>query len=184
MTEQSTDTHIGDAIYVDLKNYALDLDDEAALIAEQDECTFSWLTKDGSPMSAIMSYLRTPDGKFWFALLKERPRFRAVQRDGRVSVTITSAGTSIGAGCTVSWKGIATVHEDRATVRWLLPQLGRRIGIEDADELETWVRVEDSPTRVLISVEPTTRVSFDIRKRKERTVEALAAQSSQAAPSQ
>jgi hypothetical protein len=51
--------------------------------------------------------------------------------------------------------------------------MGRRIGLSEGEELDSWVRVEDSPTRVAISVETTVRVSFDIRKRKKKTDEVL-----------
>jgi hypothetical protein len=53
--------------------------------------------------------------------------------------------------------------------------MGRRIGLQEGGELDSWVRVEDSPTRVAISVETAVRVSFDIRKRKGRTAEVLKA---------
>jgi hypothetical protein len=171
--ENATGRHAGDEIYVDLTGYALDPEDEAQLVAEQDELTFIWLTKDGSPMSAIMSYVRTDDGKLWMLALTERKRVGALRRDNRVAATVTGVGTSIGPGCTVSWKGLATVHDDRETVRWLLPIMGRRIGLAEGDELDSWVRVEDSPTRVAISVETTVRVSFDIRKRMKKTNEVL-----------
>jgi hypothetical protein len=175
MPQDTADTHVGDQIYVDLTPYALDLEDEAKLVAEQDELTFTWLTKDGSPMSAIMSYVRGEDGRLWMLALSERKRVRAIRRDDRVAATISGVGTSFGWGCTVTWKGLATVHDDRETVRWLLPQMGRRIGLE-GEALDSWVRVEDSPTRVAISVETTVRVSFDIRKRKARTNEVLEAE--------
>ncbi|HEV7976096.1 hypothetical protein [Amycolatopsis sp.] len=176
MSEHTADTHVGEQIYVDLTPYALDLEDEAKLVAEQDELTFTWLTKDGSPMSAIMSYVRGDDGRLWMLALSERKRVKAILRDNRVAATISGVGTLFGWGCTVSWKGLATVHDDRETVRWLLPQMGRRIGLAEGEELDSWVRVEDSPTRVAIAMETTVRVSFDIRKRKARTNEVLDAE--------
>jgi hypothetical protein len=173
--QSASSQHPGEAIYADLRGYALDPEDEAELIAQQDELTFVWLTRDGWPMSAIMSYVRTDDGRLWMLALTERKRVPAIRRDNRVAVTISGAGTSLGPGCTVSWKGIATIHDDRETVRWLLPLMGRRIGLQEGGELDSWVRVEDSPTRVAISVETAVRVSFDIRKRKGRTAEVLKA---------
>jgi hypothetical protein len=176
LSQNTSDTHVGEQIYSDLTPYGLDLEDEAQLVAEQGEATFTWLTRDGSPMSAIMSYVRGDDGRLWMLALSERKRVAAIRRDRRVAATISGVGTSFGWGCTVSWKGLATVHDDRETVRWLIPQMGRRIGLAEGEELDSWVRVEDSPTRVAISVETSVRVSFDIRKRKARTNEVLEAE--------
>ena len=66
MSETETETgHIKD--YEDVTIYGLDAADEAQLMAWQNECTFAWITQDGSPMSLIMSYLRTDDGTFTLA---------------------------------------------------------------------------------------------------------------------
>jgi len=43
--------------YEDVTVYGLDAAREAELIEQQNECTFVWVTRDGSPMAVIMSYL-------------------------------------------------------------------------------------------------------------------------------
>ena len=58
--------------YEDITDFGLDEADEVELIAEQNECTFVWVTMDGSPMAVTMSYLRDGDGTFWLTASSQR----------------------------------------------------------------------------------------------------------------
>jgi len=177
--------HIKD--YEDVTVYDLDADDEARLMAEQNECTFGWITRDGSPMSVIMSFLRDADGTFWLTASSQRARIAAIRAEPRVSITVTSAGTSFDSGLTVSYKGVATVHEDDETKRWFCPAMGRRLtggdgsvrtvldsGRGEAAAAE-FANMLNSPRRVVVSVVPGLRISYDGRKLKRATDAARAA---------
>jgi general stress protein 26 len=156
--------------YEDVTVYGLDPERETQLIDEQLECTFGWVTKDGSPMAAIMSYFRTEDGVFWMTASGQRKRIPAIRRDGRVVVTVTSPGTSMGAGKTVTYKGIATVHEDEETKQWFYPRLAERLyGRRNPDRVAEFAKMLDSPRRVVISIAPTVRVGYDGDKMGEAT---------------
>jgi len=155
--------HIKD--YEDVTVYGLDADVEQQLIDEQNECTLAWVTRDGSPMAVIMSYLRTDDGTFWLTASAQRKRVPAMRRDGRVAVVITSSGAKMGAGRAVTYKGIATVHDDPDTKAWFYPALGERLfGHRGPERVQEFAKMLDSPRRVIISIAPGLRVGYDGRK--------------------
>lgn len=156
--------------YEDVTVYGLDREREDQLIDEQLECTFGWVTKDGSPMAAIMSYFRTEDGVFWMTASGQRKRIPAIRRDARVVVTVTSPGTSMGPGKTVTYKGIATVHDDEETKQWFYPRLAERLyGRRKPERVAEFAKMLDSPRRVVISIAPTVRVGYDGDKMGEAT---------------
>lgn len=159
--------------YEDVTVYGLDDDIETQLIAEQNECTFGWVTKDGAPMAAIMSYLRTDDGTFWMTASGQRKRIPAIRRDPRVVVTITSSGTTMRAGRTVTYKGIATVHDDDETKAWFYPALAERLMAKYGQQrVDEFAKMLDSPRRVIVAIAPGVRVGYDGQKMSRATIEA------------
>ena len=112
--------------YEDVTVYGLDADQETELLAKQNECTFCWTTRDGSPMAVTMSYVYHQD-RFWLTASGQRKRVPAVRRDGRVAVVITSSGTDVGPGRTVSYKGTARVLDDAVSKEWFYPALAERL---------------------------------------------------------
>ncbi|MEM9745842.1 MAG: pyridoxamine 5'-phosphate oxidase family protein [Actinomycetota bacterium] len=151
--------------YEDVTVYGLDPGTEDQLIAEQNELTFCWVTKDGSPMGVIMSYLRDDDGVFWMTASGQRKRIPAIRREPRVVLVITSPGTSMGPGRTVTYKGQATVLDDRETKDWFYPALAERLMAPRGPErVEEFAKMLDSPRRVVIRVDPGLRVGYDGRK--------------------
>jgi PPOX class probable F420-dependent enzyme len=159
--------------YEDVSVYDLDPQREEELIAQQNECTFGWVTRDGSPMAAIMSYLRTDDGVFWMTASEQRKRIAAIRRDPRVVLTITSPGTAMGPGKTVTYKGTATVHHDPATKQWFYPALAERLmGPRGPARVSEFAHMLDSPRRVIVAVTPTLRVGYDGDKMGRATAQA------------
>jgi general stress protein 26 len=152
--------------YEDITDFGLDKADENALIADVNECSFVWLTRDGSPMAVTMSYLRDADGTFWLTASSQRKRVPAVRRDSRVCVVVNSPGPpGGGSGRTVTYKGTATVHNDADTKSWFYPAFAERLrGMHGAAVVREHIAMLDTPRRVIISVAPTTRVSYDGRK--------------------
>jgi general stress protein 26 len=152
--------HIRD--YEDVTVYGLSNEREQQLIDEQNECTFVWNTADGSSMAVIMSYFRTPDGVFWMTASGQRKRIPAIRRDPRVVVVVTSSGTSMRAGKTVTYKGIATVHDDDETKQWFYPLLAERLMAKyGQSRVDEFAKMLDSPRRVVVSIEPGLRVGYD-----------------------
>jgi hypothetical protein len=163
----SDQDHIKD--YEDVTVYPLDPDMERQLIEQQNECSFTWVTKDGSPMSVIMSYLER-DGRFWMTASGHRKRIPAIRRDPRVAIVITSTGTKLGAGKTVSYKGTAFVHDDDETKAWFYPALAERLmGRYGEDRVKEFAMMLDSPRRVIVEIVPGLRVGYDGAKMRAAT---------------
>jgi hypothetical protein len=161
--------------YEDVTVYGLDADGEADLLAAQNECTFCWTTRDGSPMAVVMSYVYDK-GCFWLTASGQRKRVPAIRRDGRVVVVVTSSGTDAGPGRTVSYKGTARVFDDASSKAWFYPALAQRlVGHLGAERVAEFAKFLDSPRRVIIEVTPGVRVAYDGFKMRAATKESRAA---------
>ena len=106
--------------YEQVSVYALDDAEREELLRSHAECTFNWVTRDGWPVGVIMSYLWR-DGRFWLTAGAHRHRIEAVRRDPRVSIVVSSAGTKLAAGKSITAKGRCHVREDAATKAWFYP---------------------------------------------------------------
>ncbi len=169
MTEQ----HISD--YEDVTAYTLDDDDELEMLDLQNELTFMWANKEGWPVGVIMSYV-FHDGRFWLTASKQRARISAVRRDPRVSVCVTSVGTSQGPGRTVTYKGRCTIHEDDREIKeWYYRALAEKLYGNDPERADYFEKFLDSPRRVVLEITPTDRIGYDGRKMGKATREAFAA---------
>ena len=67
-----------------------------------------WSNKEGHPIGVIMNYIYH-DGRIWLTATSQRARIKAIKRDPRVSVTVSSMGTDMGAGKTVTYKGTVII---------------------------------------------------------------------------
>ncbi len=139
--------------------YRLNPDDQEALLLEQRECVFNWCTKDSWPMGVIMSYIWR-DGRVWLTGGAHRHRISAVRRNPQVSVVVTSTGTSMGPGKTVTIKGKCVIHEDRETKDWFYPDFARALRPEEA-EAQKFQEFLDSPLRVVLEVIPEKWITYD-----------------------
>ncbi|RTL67498.1 MAG: pyridoxamine 5'-phosphate oxidase family protein [Pseudonocardiaceae bacterium] len=120
---------------------------ELATVAR--ECTFLFTDADGWPAGVTMSHLYADDG-FWLTALTGRAHVAAVERDPRVGMVISNAGTDLPGRRMVRIKGHATVHRDRETLDRVLPMLAARLAPTGQERLLTLL---DSPRRVVVRVE-------------------------------
>ena len=98
--------------YEDVSMFTLSSDREATLLDTQTECTFMWTTSTGDPVGVIMNFVYH-DGAFWLTCTRRRKRVPAIETRPRVAVAISSRGTDIGISQAVTYKGTATVLDDR-----------------------------------------------------------------------
>jgi hypothetical protein len=157
--------------YDDVSTYTLEKADELALIDAQNECTFMWSTKEGWPVGVIMSYVYAEDC-FWLSVSSLRVRVQAVQRDPRASISITSKGTPLRSGLSLTYKGTCEVFSDQATVDWFLPELARALRIGDEQARRAFVELNNTENRRVIKFTPTKTIGFDGRKMGKATIEA------------
>ncbi len=158
--------------YDDVSHYTLEDPDIQALIKAQNECTFMWSTKEGWPVGVIMSYV-FKDDCFWLSVSSLRVRVQAVERDPRASISITSKGSALPAGLSLTYKGICTVHSDQETIDWFLPALAKRLRRGNEEAQRVFVELNNTPKRRVIQFKPTKTIGFDGRKMGQATIDAV-----------
>jgi len=155
--------------YEEVSNLTLTDDDHERLLKTQNECVFTWRTSDGWPIGVVMSYVWR-DGKIRLTASSQRPRIRAVRRDDRVSVVISSTGTGA-PPATVTIKGRCTILEDVETKRWFYPALAAELVPRNEKQQASFVRMPNSPRRVVMCVIPERLITFDGHKMGQLGVE-------------
>jgi general stress protein 26 len=140
--------------------YRLDPDVQEDLLSNARECVFNWCTKDEWPMGVIMSCL-WKDGKMWLTAGAHRHRISAVRRNPKVSIVITSTGTHLGGGKTVTIKGRCTVHEDVETKAWFYPEFSMHLHAGHEKAASDFQELLDSPLRVVLEVVPEKFITYD-----------------------
>jgi hypothetical protein len=148
--------------YEEVAQFQLDHDACERLLKSQTECTFCWRTADGWPLGIIMSYVWRED-QIWMTASSQRPRVGAVKRDDRVSVVVSSAGTSLPPQ-TVTIRGRCSIYEDPATKGWFYPALAHVLIPGDTVKQERFVAMLDSPRRVVMAVRAEKLITFDSLK--------------------
>jgi len=160
----STDReHDSASDFEDVRAYTLESSDEAALLEAQTECTIIWLGADGHPMGVIVNYIFR-NGSFWLTATEMRPRIAAMRNDSRVSIAISSKGSSVTARQSVTYKGRATLHTDQQTLDWFVPEFSRAMRPDSPSAAESFGAHLLSPGRVVIELVPHKRVGFDSTK--------------------
>ena len=168
-----------DGAYEDLTRYGLDDDMEERLLLAHNECTFIWSNSEGWPVGVIMSYIWR-DGSFWLTASSHRARIRAVQRDPRVCVVVTSTGSPLTRNMTVTYKGTCIVHDDRAVKDWFYPDFSTALQGDNPVARDAFMKFLDSPRRIVLQVTPTQRIGYDGTKMGRATAEWMAADSTTA----
>lgn len=146
--------------FEDVRPFGLDDDAELDLLTRQCECTFIWVNRNGDPVGVTMSYLFR-DGRFWLTASARRARTRAIARDPRVSIVVSSLGTTIGRGRSVTYKGHAVVHDAPEVKSWFYPELAAAVRPGQPDAATAFVEYLDSADRLIIEVTPADRIGFD-----------------------
>ena len=176
MTKQATN-------YDDVKQYRLEPEREQELLHSAGECTFIWANKAGHPIGVTTAYVPAK-GKIWMTATRERVRIKAIARDGRSSIVITSTGTPMGGGKTVTYKGHTVIHDDPQVKHWMYNLLAQgMVAAERADENNEFVqgidpsmfvRFLDTPERIVLEFTPEMSIPFDGDKMAAGTAEAYA----------
>jgi general stress protein 26 len=156
--------------YEDVTIYRLSPEREQELLQKQIECNFIWTNREGHGMGVIMNYVAR-DGSIWLTATRQRPRIKALQRDPRATVVISSMGTDMGPGKQITYKGRVVLHEDQATKDWFYPALAEIISPYPAPTPEAAMAYLDTPLRVIIELIPEMTLAFD----GDRIAEASAA---------
>jgi|TARA_B110000914_G_scaffold220443_1_gene230532 general stress protein 26 len=147
--------------------YNLDANDQKALLLEQKECVLNWATQDDWPMGVIHSYIYR-SGKIWITAGAHRHRISALRRNPKTSVVITSKGTSMGPGKSITIKGKCQIHDDKALKEWFYPEFAKAIR-NTPEEADAFEEMLDSPLRVVLEITPEKWITYDGAKMREHT---------------
>jgi hypothetical protein len=158
--------------YDDVTMYGLTPDKKEALLLKQNELTFIWTTKDGHGMGVTMSYIWR-NGRIWCTATEQRARMKALARDPRCCVVISSAGVDDELSQSITFKGRAILHKDQATKDWFYPDFARHAR-SPAPTPEAFVAFLDTPARIIIEVVPELTITFDGGVMRDTTSAALA----------
>jgi len=172
MSDQATN-------YDDVKQYRLDPEREQELVATAGECVFIWANKSGHPIGVVTAYVPVK-GHIWMTATRERVRIKAIARDGRSSVVMTSKGTPMGGGKTVTYKGHTVIHDDPETKQWFYGLLAAGMGASRDEgnafsrnlDPERFVQFLDTPERVVLEFTPEMSIPFDGDKMAQATAAA------------
>ena len=145
--------------YDDVTMYGLTHEKMEELLLKQNELTFIWSTKNGHGMGVTMSYIWR-NGRIWCTATEQRARMKALARDPRCSVVISSMGTGTDISQSVTFKGRAILHKDQETRDWFYPDFARHAN-NPAPTPEDFVAFLDTPARIIIEVVPEKTISFD-----------------------
>jgi len=146
--------------YEDVTLYELSDEREKELIEKQIECNFVWTNKDGHGLGVIMNYVAR-EGAIWLTATSQRARIKALRRDPRASVVISSMGTDMGPGKTVTYKGRVVIHDDQVTKDWFYPAMAEIITPYPAPTVEAAIQHLDTPLRVILQLVPEKTIKFD-----------------------
>jgi general stress protein 26 len=118
------------------------------LVTRATECTFVFTDETGWPRGVTMTYMY--DGEdYWLTAVRGRRQVDCVEKDDRVSLVISSAGTGL-RRLMVSMRGRAEVLDDRETMDWFLAEFTKRI----AGDPSAFIRLLDSENRVVLKFTP------------------------------
>jgi general stress protein 26 len=151
---------MSDDSYEDLTQCGLSDELEQQLLRAQKECTFMWTNKAGEAFGVIMSYLPKDDGKLWLTCARHRARVPALKRFPRAAICVTSVGSEMGGGKTVTYKGDCIVHESREVKDWFYPEFSRWIRPVE-EQAVVFEKFLDSPDRVVLEFTPDYTLSFN-----------------------
>ena len=146
--------------YEDVTLYKLSAEREQELLDKQIECNFIWTNKEGHGLGVIMNYVAR-DGSIWLTATSQRARIKALRRDPRASVVISSMRTDMGPGKQITYKGRVIIHEDQATKDWFYPAMAEIISPYPAPTPEAALAHLDTPLRVILQLVPEKTIAFD-----------------------
>lgn len=134
----------------------------AELLDAATEATLVFASKeDGWPQGVVVSFLAA-EGSLWVAAVEGRGHTRALTRDPRATLVVSSSGTALPGRRMVALRARAIVHGEPAVHQRILPLLAARLAPGDPAAM---LRLLDTARRVVIELaEPRVVVSHDSRR--------------------
>ncbi len=131
-----------------------------SLLAAQDECTFVWTTRDGSPTGTIVSYL-SEDGRIWMTALADSKRALAIARDPRASIVISGKGSELGHARCVTFRGSCRLHSDHETRDWFFPRFAQAVLPDSRRGASGMATMMNNESNLVIEFIPDRSIPYD-----------------------
>ncbi len=131
------------------------------ILSSQNECTFMWGTRDGSPSGTMLTYV-WHKGSIWMSSHSDMPRIRAVRKNPKVAVAVSSAGTEHGLCRSITFRGTCHIREMATPVgeefaKAFIAHMNPRTE-KGAGEIRTAIT---SPGQVALEVVPEREIRWD-----------------------
>jgi hypothetical protein len=139
----------------------------AQLLDSQDECTFIWGTRDGSPTGTIVSFF-ADRGRIWMTALVGSQRVRALESDPRCSVVITGKGTELGHARCSTLRGSSVLHRDDSARNWFFPIFAAVVLPDNPKGADGMVGAMNNPSNLIIEFVPDRVIPYDAHEQMVR----------------
>lgn len=133
------------------------------ILHAQNECTLSWITKDGSPAATVVSFLYD-DGCIWMTALTGSARDIAISRDNRVAVVVSGKGSKAGDTRCVSMRGHCDIMRDSATLDWFFPLFSRKVLYKSRIGASLMSKSMNNDSNMVIKFTPDKVIPYDAQK--------------------
>ena len=137
------------------------------LLTEQNECTLSWLMRDGRPASTVVSFVWL-DEKIALTALADSRRVGAIRRNPNVALVVSGKGSPVGHSRCVSIQGECSICEDQETRDRFFPAFSRAVLPASKRGAEMMSRAMNTPENLVLLVTPRKLIPYDAQASLDR----------------
>lgn len=137
------------------------------LLTEQNECTLSWLTREGRPASTIVSFVLL-DEMIAMTALEHAARVKAIRRNPNVAVVVSGSGSPVGHSRCVSIQGECEVRNDQATRDRFFPLFSAAVLPNSRKGAAMMATGMNTPENLVLLVQPRKLIPYDAQAGLDR----------------
>jgi len=137
------------------------------LLTEQNECTLSWLTREGLPASTIVSFVAL-DGMIAMTALAGSARVKAIRRNPNVALVISGSGSPVGHSRCVSIQGECEIRDDQAIRDRFFPAFAASVLPNSSKGAEMMAKGMNSPENLVLLLKPRKMIPYDAQASLDR----------------
>ncbi len=137
------------------------------LLNEQNECTLSWLTREGLPASTVVSFVLL-DGLIAMTALEHSARVTAIRRNPNVALVVSGSGSPVGHSRCVSIQGECEIRGDQETRDRFFPIFSASVLPDSRRGAEMMAKGMNSPENQVLLVTPRKLISYDAQASLDR----------------
>ena len=130
------------------------------LLTAQNECSFCWISQDGTPAVTVVSFVYF-DEIIWMTALAGSGRVNAIQRNPATALTISGKGSKVGHSRCVSMKGRCSIEHSSAIRERFFPAFAKAVLAESPKGAAMMATSMNSPENWVLKFEPTKSFPYD-----------------------